>query len=104
MTLRRRLSVLAAIAAVATLALVLGRSYSADLVQTVVERSLVQKTRGAGVSAGAVQASFHAALYRRPGRAERVEFLLETARSLEKVQRLDHEEFERLMGDPTAGR
>ena len=104
MTLRRRLSVFALIVAAAMVALALGRSYSADIVETVVGRSLAQKTRSSGISAEAVRSAFHAALARRPGKQERLEFLLELARSLEKVQRLDPGDFEKIVGESVSNR
>ncbi len=97
MTLRRRIAVLSAISAIALTTLAAAHRFAVNLVEMVVEHSLVQKSEGAGVEPAEIRRRLSTELSRLRGRQEKLSRLFEMARTLEKVQRLDRAELQRLL-------
>ena len=100
MNVQRRLIVLLALGAVAAGGFLFARRYSVDLVAYVVEQTLLQKAPP-GADKVELARRFERALSSTPGRAERLQRLMELASRLEKVQRLDSADISLLLeGDP----
>ena len=97
MTLRRRMAVLLLLGIAALATLGVARRFTVDLVEMVVEHSLAQKSEDLGIGADEIRLRFHHRLSELPGREEKLAWLFEMARALEKVQRLDRTELQRLL-------
>lgn len=97
MTLRQRTGVLLAVGVLALATLGVARRFTVDLVEIVVEHSLVQKSEGLGMDPEEIRRRLRMQLSRLPGREEKLSRLFEMARLLEKVQRLDRPGLERLV-------
>ncbi len=91
-----RVRILCLLALLPAAAYALGRFYAPVLVKYVVEETLVQKAPP-GVNSALARSRLAAALAACPGRNTRLSLLLEISRSLEKYQRLTHEEMDRLV-------
>ena len=96
MTLRRRMAVGAFLAGTALAVLALARYRADDIVAHVVENALMQKLPE-GADRAAVHFRFRQALGSTGGKEEKLVWLLDLSRFLEKRQVLSSDELERLL-------
>lgn len=99
MNFKQRTIVLACLAAVFALCYAVARLYSERLVAFVVEEALVRKVPP-GVDAVEVRRRFEALGRALPDARARLESFLELSRRVEKVQRLEPGELDRMLAGP----
>jgi hypothetical protein len=96
MTIRRRLTIVAAVLVFTSILYGAGRHYSSSLIQYVVEQSLIQKAP-AGTDPVDLEKRLEALVSGAPDQNAKMRILLRTSEYLEKVQSLTREDLDKLL-------